>query len=118
MTATETSAVAAEWNTTTELTAKTMPITVGTSGNAARSKTAPENGLSTVIAARPEGSGIRAGRAADLLASADTTTAGTPEAFRHADNPVLAAAVADSVVAAVVVADVVANYFPRLSNHS
>jgi hypothetical protein len=94
-----------------------MPIMAETSGDAAQSKTAPASGLSTVIAAKPVDLATIAGKAADPLASADTTMAETPEAFRHADNPVLAVAVADSVVAAVV-ADGIASQFPRLSNHS
>src|ERR1700689_5392720 len=97
-------------------TVKTTPIMAETLGNAAQSRIAPGSGLSTVIAARREGSGIRAGRAAGPLASADTTTVETPGAFLHAGNPVSAAdsAVEDSmaaVAAAAAAADIIASRF-------
>jgi hypothetical protein len=99
-------------------TAQTTPIMAGPLVDAAQSRIAPESGLSTVIAGKHEDLEISAGRAARApLVSADTITAETPGAFLHAGNPVSAAAVEDSMVAAVA-ADIIASRFRTPSNGS
>ena len=103
-------------NTTTAPTVKTTPIMAETLVNAAQSRIAPESGLSTVIAARREGSGIRAGRAAGPLLQRIQPRRKHPRASPHVGNPV-SAAVADSVAAGAA-ADIIASRFRTLFNAS